>query len=73
MHGVDHGDDVIDRGFRQDAVAEIENMAGTSASAAQNFRHSTFYFFRRCEKRNRIEVALHRDIMADAWPSLRRG
>ena len=27
MYGLDHGDDMIDRSFRQDAVAEIEDMA----------------------------------------------
>jgi hypothetical protein len=49
MHSVDHGDDVIDRGFRQDAVTKIENMARSTSGAAENFRYSTFDFFRRCE------------------------
>ena len=65
MHCLDHGDDMIDRSFRQDAVAEIENMAGLTAGAAQNFGHSAFYFFRRCEQGDRIEIALHRDIMTE--------
>ena len=69
MHGFDHGDDVIDWGFRQDAMAEIENMAVPAVGAPQNFRHSAFDFSRRCEQRNRIEVALHRDIMTDRCPT----
>ena len=69
MHGVDHGDHMIDRRFRQDAVAEIENMSGTAAGAAQDFRHSAFDFFRRGEQRDRVEVALHGDIVADGGPA----
>ena len=62
--------DVIDRRFRQDAVAEIENMSGTAAGAAQDFRHAAFDFFRRSEQRDRIEVALHGDVVADRGPAV---
>jgi hypothetical protein len=34
MHSVDQGDNVIDRRFRQDAVAQVEDMAGPAAGAA---------------------------------------
>ena len=46
MNGFNHGDDVIDRSFGQDAVTEIENMAWPTAGAAENFRYSTFDFLR---------------------------
>ena len=42
VHRVDHGDDVIDRSFGQNAMAEIENMPGTAGGAAQNFRDARF-------------------------------
>ena len=36
VDGFDHGDHVIDRRFRQHAMSQVENMAGTSVGAAQN-------------------------------------
>ena len=69
VHGVYHGDDMIDRCFRQDAVAEIEDMAGTAAGAAEDFSHSVFDFLRRCEERDRVKVALDGDIVADCGPA----
>src|SRR5678816_4858912 len=63
MHRLDHGDDMIDRSFRQDAVAEIENMAGLTAGATQNFADPMSDFFGRCEQRHRIEVSLHLSLI----------
>jgi hypothetical protein len=45
VHGVDHGDDMVDWSFRQDAMAEVENMSGPTSGAPENFRHSTLDFF----------------------------
>ena len=37
VHRVDHGDDMVDWSFRQDAMAEIENMSGFAGGAAGEF------------------------------------
>ena len=42
---------------------------GTAAGAAQDFCHSAFDFFRRSEQRDRIEVALDGDVVADGGPA----
>ncbi len=50
-------------------MAEIENMAGPAGGAAENLCHATFDVFRRREQRDRIEVALHGDVVTDSGPA----
>src|SRR5262245_12777359 len=69
MNHVNHGDDVINRSLWQDAVTEIENMAGLTAGAAQYFAHPALDFFGRCEERDRIEVTLNSNIMSNRRPT----
>ena len=50
---------VLDRGFGQDAVAEIEDVAGTSGGAAKNVFRARFQFFPVGEQQYGIEISLH--------------
>ncbi len=45
-------------------------MSGFAAGAAENFRDATFDFFRRGEERHWVEVALHRDVVANRGPAV---
>ena len=69
MDGFNHGDDVIDWCFRQDAVTEIKNMAGPSFGSAQDVGDAISDFFWRGQQRDRIEVALNSDIMFNRRPT----
>jgi hypothetical protein len=46
MHRFDHRNHVLDRGFRKNTVAQIENMTGPAAGAPENLGDSTTDFSR---------------------------
>src|SRR6266511_3934088 len=56
------------RGLGQNAMAQIKNMTGSGAGAAQDFSDPVFDFLRRCIERDRIEISLDGDIIADGFP-----
>src|ERR1039458_1052055 len=60
---------VLYRGFLKNAVAEIEDVARASSSAAQNVFRARLDFFPLGEKQHGIEIALHRALVAEALPS----
>ena len=68
VHRFDHGDDMFHRGLGQNTMAQIENMTGPGAGAAQDFSDAVFDFFRRCIERDWIEISLDGDIIADGLP-----
>src|ERR1700738_3179622 len=63
---------MIDRRLRQNTVAEIEDMAGPSAGAVENQSCAPPNFGDLSEQRNRIEIALNRDAIAEPRPRLRK-
>ena len=63
---------IVDRSFGQNAVAEIEDVAGASGGALQNIFRARFQFFPVGEQQHGIEIALHRAFDARAAASLRR-
>jgi hypothetical protein len=44
MHCVDHGDDIFDRSFGQNSMAQVEYMPGPAAGACENFSDSSTDF-----------------------------
>src|ERR1044071_10398716 len=54
MDGFDHCDHVFHRCFRQDAMAQIENMAGPSGRASEHVANAFTDFLRRCEQCHRV-------------------
>lgn len=48
MYQIDYGSDVLNWRLLQDAVSEIENMAGVPASAIKYFFYAAFQFRSRC-------------------------
>ncbi len=58
MHRTYQGTDIIDRRFRQDTVAEVENEAGV---ITQFFENSTCFFddhFRASKEKVRVKISL---------------
>ena len=70
VDGVDEREDVIDRRFGQDAVAEIEDVAGASGGLIENHLGTAANFGRLGEQRDRIEITLNGDIVAEPRPGL---
>src|SRR5262245_59433614 len=66
---VDDGGDVFHRRFGQDAVAEVEDVSGTIAGAAEHVVDVREQRVRRPDEQGRIEIALHRHV-AEALPGL---
>ena len=60
---------VVHRSFGKNAVAEIEDMAGTSGGLAQNVLGPLLEFFPIGEEQHGIEIALHRAFQTKALPS----
>ena len=72
MHVARERLDVLDRRRRQDAVAQVEDVARPSAGARQHVVGRGEDAIERAEQQRRIEVALNRPIEADARPTPRR-
>ncbi len=70
MHEVDDGFHRIDRGFREDAVAEIEDVAGAPAHRIENPLGMPQRNLSWCKQHSGIEVALDRAIVTCALPSV---
>lgn len=69
MHRVNHRDHMFNRCFRQNAVAEVENVPGTPAGAVEDLSDANFYLRRRRKERDGIEIPLDGDIMANRRPA----
>src|SRR6185437_4172615 len=54
----------------QDAVAEVEDMAGAAGGLVENRADAPANLGEAGEQRDRIEVALHADAVAEAGPRL---
>src|SRR5215472_9394279 len=68
-----NGLDVLDRSRRQNAVPEVEDMAGPSSRFLEHLVRLCKDAIERPEEHGRIEVALHRAIEPDALPRLAEG
>jgi len=66
----DAGLHVIDRSLGQNSVAEVEDVAGTRASALEQFMHAHAQLGERRHQHRWIQVALHRGTIADIHPGL---
>ena len=60
---------IVDWGFGEDAVAEIEDVAGASGGAAENVFGARLQFLPVGEEQNRIEIALHGALVIEASPA----
>src|SRR6266850_8446092 len=67
MHQIHDGAHRVDLRLRQDAVAEIEDVAGTSTGALQDVPHLAVAFGGRRQQRHGLEVALNGPL-TDAGP-----
>ena len=68
----DHAHDglhIFDRGGGNDAVAKVEDVAGTAIGGAENLFDAQLEDFRRREERDGVEVALHCVAVADSAPA----
>ena len=66
MHHLDDRFDVGNRRLRQNAVAKVENVAGTASGLFENRPYPAFEFGSRGEQGCRIEIPLHGGV----WPKL---
>ena len=65
MYRIDHVYRILDRGFREDAVAEVEDMAAGTISIVEDILNTLFDMVVRREEDARVEVALDRDLFPD--------
>src|SRR6266568_7190792 len=72
-HHTHHGLHVLDRRFWNNAVAEIEDVAGASGCRAQNLLHAQLEHFRRSEQSDGVKIALHRVAVTHGAPALIEG
>ena len=63
-------DDRLDWGFGDDAVAEVEDVAGTAVGGSEDFFDAGFEDGFGGEEANGVEVALHRCAVTDRAPAL---
>ena len=70
VHGIDQSDDILDRSFRQHAMAEIEDMPRAPRRPPQNLLGAASDLIWRREQSYRIQIALHGYIVADRRPTL---
>src|ERR1043165_802095 len=68
MDHVDEGNDIFNGRLRQNAVAQIENMARPSGRPLKNLFYFTAQVFATCKQRHWIEVSHHRLIKTDSLP-----
>jgi hypothetical protein len=69
MYGVNQRDNVIDGSFGQDAVPQVEDVAGTAACARENVRGAGANEVRAAEELDGVKIAHHGHI-AEALPSV---
>ncbi len=62
--------DDINRGLRQDAVTQVENVAGSAVGLAENPVGLASHLVHGPEQNGGIEVSLDRDILAQPGPAL---
>ncbi len=70
MHRVDQCDRIINRRLREDAVAEVEDVAGAAGGLSENFGGAAADFGAVGEKHAGVEVALHGAVEADGAPGV---
>src|SRR5262245_57940949 len=68
MNHVDQRNYVVDGRVRQDAVAEVEDMAAMTANTFQDAPRTPPQLVARREQRHRVEVALDADVVANSFP-----
>src|SRR5438445_64735 len=68
MHQLHHGLQRFDRRIGEDAVAEVEDVAGPAPGAAEDVAHSRLERGARSEQRRGVQVPLDRLRRADALP-----
>ena len=61
---------VLFRRVLQDAVSDVEDVAGATSSAAQDIVDAFFHFRDGSEQRNRIQIPLHGSIVTDGLPAV---
>src|ERR1039458_1797816 len=67
---VDDGEDGFDRRVGDDAVAEVEDVAGTAGGGGQDLGDAGFEDGFGGEEGDGVEVALHGDAVAEGAPGL---
>ena len=68
VHGFDHGFHILHWRFRQNAVAQVENMTRPSVRAAQDLFNTPADVPWRRKEHGGIEIPLDRNIMSEAFP-----
>ena len=68
MNGFDQSDHIIDGRLRQDSMAQVKDMTGPAAGAAQDLFDSPANFSGRGKEHGWIEIPLDRDIASQAFP-----
>src|SRR5260370_12406994 len=63
-----YGLHVLNRGAGHDAMTEVEDVAGAAGGSAQDFFDSLLEDFHGSEKRDGVEVTLHRVGVSDRAP-----
>ena len=61
---------VFYRGFRQDAMTEVKDMARAGAGTLEDFVYLGFDLRQRSEERYRVEIALNGRAIGDVHPCL---
>ncbi len=69
MHHLDNRLNVLDRGLRQNAVAQVENMPWSAVGKLEDGIDPLFDLVSWREQYERVEVALHCTVMADKIPA----
>ena len=70
MHRIDQCDGVLDRGLLDDAVAQVEDVAGAAAGLIEDLLGAAADFFGSAEQHERVEVALNGPVVADRLPGV---
>ena len=52
----------VDRGFGQDAVAQVEDVTGTSGGLTHDVFGARPHFLPVCKQKNRVEISLYRTL-----------
>src|SRR5262245_11430734 len=61
---------ILHRSLRENAVAEVEYVAGTGSGALQKIRHVQLQLREGCKQDGWIQIALDRRAVADVHPRL---
>ena len=70
MYHVNHSFDVIHWRVLQNAVTKVEDVTWSAVRAAQDIFNTFLDFRKRRKEQCRIEIALHRDILAENSPAV---